>query len=546
MSNLNTVLNTSKTALLTAQEAISITSHNISNANTPGYTRQIAVTESNTPVAYGGLYFGTGVTLQRIERVYDGFQGSQLRNSNSALSMYDTEVGLLKNLESTLNDFGDTGLSAQIDDFFNSFQTIANDPSSYAERSVLLSNASVMTDSFNNIDSAISSGLEGMNAEIENLVTTVNGIASQIAGLNQQISTVEVAGVSANDLRDKRDVLLDDLSKIIDVQTVENDIGQTDVYVAGGISLVTGVKTVPLEVSVNEDSPAQYEVVSKGTVINERMTGGSLKGVLDAGTRYIDVRDDLNTMAASMTKEVNLAHRQGYGLDGSTGTDFFSSIPVSARSSAYNTGGAVISSAAVTDLSLVTLDDYEVRFSDAANYAIVNMGTGQVAATGLYASGSPITIDGISFTIADNTGAPKAGDTFMVSTTDNAASSFGVSLDDPNKVAASSTLAGIPGDNANAFALASLKDSNTINGSTFSEFYGRTVIDLGVAVSSATARATAERAVNEQLYTAKQSVSGVSIEEEAISLVKLQRAYEAAAQVMSTADRMLETLLNIR
>ncbi len=545
MSNLNSVLDIAKTALLTNQKAINVTSHNIANANTPGYTKQTAVIEAMDPVNYGGLYYGTGVTVSSIERVYDSFQATQIRSANSELSKYDSLGTHLSAVENVINDFSGEGLSSSIDKFFNSFSDLASSPATGAERSALLSNAGVLSDEFNNISSTVKQNISQINSGMSATVDRINTLGSQIAELNRQITTVEVAGTSANDLRDQRDNLLKELSSMADISTVENKDGKIDVYISGSF-LVAGVKVSPLSVAINPENPDVYNIMSNGMALNGRLTGGSLKGDLDGISYLKDTLSRLDYLAASLVKNVNLTHRSGYGLDGSTGVDFFSGPSVYTSSSSRNTGGAVIAGGTVSDLSQLTLDDYEVRFSGPSKYTIVDTNTNAVVSSGAYTSGSPITFDGLSFTITDNTGAPAAGDTFTVSATKNASQYIGVAITDGNKIAASSSSATLPGDNTNATALANLRNSVTTGGMSFSNYYNSIVTDVGTAVSEANSNKSAQQNVAQQLDQARQSTSGVSLEEEAISLIKLQRAYEAAAKVMSTASAMFDSLLSIR
>ncbi|MBI5902392.1 MAG: hypothetical protein HZB84_02780, partial [Deltaproteobacteria bacterium] len=300
------------------------------------------------------------------------------------------------------------------------------------------------------------------------------------------------------------------------------------------------------ETEVNNDNPNVLNIKSSGTVINSRITGGSLKGILDGAGYFQKAHDKLNLLAASLTKEMNVQHAAGYGLDGSTGLNFFSPQSIYSAPSSFNTGGAVISGNSITDFSQLTLDDYDVRFASPATYTIVNKGTGAVVASGAYASGSPITVDGISFTISDNSGAPAAGDSFTISVTKNAARDLSVAITDPNKIAAASTAAGVPGDNTNALAMVGLKNSQAVKGSTFQDYYNGIVTDIGVVANEASSNVEAGKRVAEQLQTARDSASGVSMEEEAVNLVRLQRAYQAAAKVVSTVDQMFDELFSIR
>lgn len=546
MATLSSVLDIAKTALLASEKALSVTSHNIANASTPGYSRQKAVLEPQKGIMYGGMFFGMGVTVADVVRVYDSFQGIQLRDSKSDMSRYQSFQELVSKLESKLNDFGGSGLSESINALFSAFQSVSTDPSSYGERSNLLSTASILAQRFNNIDASIRSDFGNINTEIESRVQEINSLASSIAGLNKEIANVEIAGISANDLRDTRDAALESLAQLVDVTTIEGDGGQVEVSVAGGYSLVSGFKSYELGAQANIDNPNIINITSNGKVINDYISGGSLKGLLDGAAYFEDVHDKLNLLAASFTKEINIQHSAGFGLDGSTGNNFFSPPSIYAASSSSNTGGAVIAGNSITDFTQLTLNDYEVRFSSPADYIIVNTGTNSVVASGAYTSGNPITIDGISFTITDFPGAPATGDKFTLSVTKDAAMDMSVALTDPNKVAASSTAAGVPGDNTNALALSSLKTAVTVNGSTFSDFYNGIITDIGVTSAEASSNLKASARVTEELQSARDATSGVSLEEEAVNLVKLQRAYQAAAKLMTTADQMMESLLNIR
>lgn len=545
MSSLNGVFNIAKSALMASQKALNVTSHNISNANTDGYTRQRAVLSTNDPATFGGLQFGTGVSVTAIARVYDSFQTVQLRSAVSLFSGYETAGRHLHALESILNDFDGSGLSSRLDDFFNAFQELAANPSSYGERSSLIARATVLADTMNSIDGAIRENVSGIRGSIEAKVSEINVIASEIAGLNQRISAIELSGMDANDLRDRRDILLEDLSSFVDVSVAENEHGQVDVFL-GGSFIVAGVKSAEMTAGTDPDSTDSFKLYLNGASIESRISGGGIKGDMDGYASFKDVHSRLNLLAASLVKEVNLQHSSGWGLDGSTGVDFFNPLPVSARSAGANQGGAVISGGAVTDPSQLTLDDYEIRFSGPGAYTVFNAAQNSIVATGAYTSGSTISFDGLSVTITDGLQPPAAGDKFMVSATENAAREFSVAVADPDAIAASSTSAGVPGDNTNAAALASLRDKASMGGATFGNFYARVVTDLGTSAGNAKARAEAQKVYVSELRAARESLSGVSIEEEAINLVRLQRAYEAAAKVMSTVDRMLETLLNIR
>ena len=194
-------------------------------------------------------------------------------------------------------------------------------------------------------------------------------------------------------------------------------------------------------------------------------------------TTLADAVDRIDLLSAAITKEINLQHQAGYGLDGSTGLDLFSSLtPVTGFKSA-NIGGAVIGGSSVIDLSATTLDDYEIRFTSPATFDIVNVTDGTTLSTGNpYTSGANIDFDGLRVVITDNSGPPQAGDVFTVSITEGASGTMSVAITDTDQIAAAAddptTVSG-PGDNGNALILATLKYNKVLNNGseTFDEFH---------------------------------------------------------------------------
>jgi flagellar hook-associated protein 1 FlgK len=546
--SLTGTLNIAKTALLASQKAIGVVSHNIANADTEGYSRQRSSFLSLATINVGGLLFGTGVEVSSVKRVYDAFQQAQLIDSYSQYARYQYKEATLNQIEYLLNDLGGTGLLDEIDDLFASFGDLSNNPSSYAERAVVLSRGEQLADGFRNVDTNIRSDLVDINQQMEALVFNVNTLSSQLASLNYEIAISEAGGqnADANDLRDKRDMVINDIARIIDINTLENDVGQIDVYLSGGGFLVTGVEVGVLTLSTNADYPIGYDLVSHGTVMNDKIVGGALKGLIEAADYNREVLGKLDLLAATIVRDVNVQNQAGYGLDSTTGNDFFSAPGVYTRANTTNSGGAQVTTSSVTNLAGLTFNDYEIRFADATNYVVVNITTNSVTATGSYTSGNAITFDGLSVTVTDNTGTPLAGDVYTISSTRDAARSISMGITDTDKIAASATLATLPGDNTNALALAALKDFSSISGNTFSEYYAQIVADIGIELNTAASNAEARERIVQQMEVQRASISGVSMEEEAVELIKLQRAYEAAAQLMRTVDEMYDTLLNIR
>jgi flagellar hook-associated protein 1 FlgK len=546
MGSLSATMNIAKTALLSTQKAISVTSHNIANAETEGYSRQRVVFSAKNALNFDGLLIGTGVTISQIDRVQDAFKLVQLRDAFSDESMYDTKADNLKQLEALVNDLDGGGLSSKIDTFFNAFHEISNAPSSYAERSVLLSSANILADGFNRMDSDLKADIYRINSQVSTIVEQLNALATQVANYNQQIAETENGASIAGDLRDQRDNVINKIAKIVDIRTLEGAEGQVDIFLGSGEYLVSGINTSQMATNYSDGYPTAFELVLGGSNVNSKITGGVLKGYVDASDQFHDTLEKVNLLSVSIVKEVNTLHLGGYGLDGTTTNNFFNTPNVYTKANTSNTGGTLLTASSVATIGSLTLNDYEVRFSSPTAYSIVNTSTNAVATSGTYTSGAAITFDGLSVTITDSTGAPVAGDIYSISVKTNAAYNMGVSITDTDKIAASSTSDGVPGNNVNALALAALKDTDTISSSTFREYYTSLITDVAIAVNDAVYNADAYELIAEQMLMAKESVTGVSVEEEAINLLRLQRSYEAAARVLRTVDSMFDEILNLR
>lgn len=546
-------LNIAKTALNAAQTAIKTTAHNVANANTPGYTRQRMNVSSGDPVLLGNIVVQSGVVVTGIERIYDSFLGSQIENATEDMGRYGTLNTALSHLEGIFNDVQGMGLGPVLDDFFSSLQNVANDPASVPLRTVLLSKVQSLEDRINSLDSRLRGEIGNIESQIRGEVTDINSLATRIASLNGKVQDLEASGQTANDLRDQREVLLKELAEKINTTVLEESNGSVTVLAAGGSPIVAGSLTISLSVSADSDNHGYYDIQFGSVDISSRITSGNLKGLVEArDSNFQDALNRLNTMTASITKEFNVIHYAGYGLDSTTSNDLFNALTTTSTAKSINTGTATIASNAISAAtrSSLTLENYEIQFTSTTLYNVVNVTDGTTLVTGAtYATGVAIpTFDGISVTITDGTGTPQAGDVFTVNTTENAARNFGVSLTDVNKFAAATSIATLPGSNANALNMINLEDSKVLSNSafTFSSYYASLVSSIGVATSAAGTNDAAQSRILEELNAYRESISGVSLDEEAANLIRYQHAYQAAARILSIVDEMLETIINLR
>jgi flagellar hook-associated protein 1 FlgK len=528
-----------KSTIFASQAALSVTSNNIANVNTPGFSRREALFAVASPVVLSGNLLGNGVTVSGIKRYYDSFVQTQLWGQYQNYGKSYALDQALSQVEQVFNEAKSIGLAAPLTDFFNAWQEVATNPEGFAERGVLLQKANSLVLAAKQMQLGITDTLKNMNESIDTMVERVNAIASEIAAINSKIVQIEAGSQTegSNDLRDQRDTLLNELSNLVDFNSYEDKNGSITVTV-GMRNLVSGVTTNNLSTKTNEDG--DKELYLDGINITENVQKGQLGG-------FFSVRDNIRTnslnglqrLIASLIKETNILHRAGYGLDGTTGNDFFTPLQLSTRD--FSSGADM--TAAITDPAQLTLDEYNIQF-DAANYYVYNKQTGALVTSGAYSSGNPISFDGIELII---TGAVTSNDEFTVSPLTDVIKNFEVAITDQQKIAAASLDTKLPGDNSNALLIAQLSQNAITNlgGATFSSYYGGLVSTIGLLSKAASDSLTFDDNLLSELNNKRESLSGVSLDEEAANLIKFQRSFEAGAKMIQVTDELLQTLLNI-
>ncbi|RJQ13381.1 MAG: flagellar hook-associated protein FlgK [Nitrospiraceae bacterium] len=531
-----------RSALFASQAALNVVSNNIANVNTPGYSRQEVVLQLSNPVQVNGDFIGRGVNVADIKRHYDKFLHLQIIGQNQSFGRSFALDQGLSQIEQIFNEARGLGLAGPLDGFFNAWQEVATNPEGQAQRSILLEKAKALVQTAKQMEGDITDTIEDINEEIENIVTDINALTSQIADLNDKIVQLE-AGFGtekASYIRDQRDQRLNELAELMNYTWYEEDNGAVNILV-GGKSLVTSQGNIELSTSV--DSEGDTTVTYNGSDVSSIFTKGRLGG-------FIDVRDDirenplisLRRLIASLTNELNALHSSGYGLDSSTGNDFFSALQIYTRD--YSSG-AYISSAVVADSDDITLDEYDINFTDASTYDIVNHTTGETVASGqTYSAGSTITIEGIDVVID---GSPAAGDSFFVSPLTGVIEDFEVEITDTGKIAAASSDLALPGDNTKALEIYQLYQTGVsgLGDATFESYYRGIVSNVGVTSKAASDGLNFDDNMLFELQKKREEASGVSIDEEATNLIRYQRAFEAGARILKMTDELLETLINL-
>ena len=560
MTDIYGVMSLAGNALLAHQKAINVTGNNIANVNTPGYSRQKLLLETREPVQSSIGLMGNGVEADSVERMYDRFLGVQINSESETLGRWAARKEGLGLAEIIFDESGEFGLSQSLNAFWSSWQNLANDPSGYNERVVLQAKSEVMTGNFNRLYADLQNARQGFDTSIEGAVADINRMSQQIAELNQKIMEVEASGATtANDYRDRRDMVLKELAGLIDINSFEDNTGRVTVSVGSGQTLVESNSSRSLTTQVNGFGFKDVAWVGlDGTTVNitDDITNGKLDGWLQA--RDVDIRGylrQLDVLAESLTEQVNNLHQNGWGLDGSTGNDFFTGIAAASGNldslltidampggtgniSVTIVGGGTAGSETVTTDPVT--GDIQIAIEDGVS-------TGNDIALALQAH------SGISSVGATAPGAAwdlSAGTNTTVLWGGSSAEAIQVNsaiTTNLDLIAASETSAGVPGNNGQAIAVLNLQHSLTMNNnsSTFEDYYNSLVSKVGGDMQNADAYFNHQTDMVVQLENRRESISGVSLDEEMINLVKFQTAYDAAAKLITTADELLQTVLNM-
>ncbi len=334
MSGIFSTIDTATRALGVVQRGIGVTGHNIANVETPGYSRQRQVLSAEIPSATAIGVRGLGVRQLTIERVTDAFIQNQLMRQSSSLGASEAQASGLAALEQILNEQQGEGISAALNDFYDALSDLSTSPTPGApsERQAVLSAAQRVIDNLSSADTRVRSLMRSTDSSIEVSVENVNRITAEIHELNHAIMEQEVVA-PANDLRDRRELLLQELAREVDIQTNENDSGVIGVSLAGGPSLVTEgsvrqLNAVPDPTNPFDPTLVRIEHVSGAVVtdVTADIGGGNIGGLLRLRDNSLaSAVRALDTLAYNLGESVNAVHQTGLGLDGLAG-DFFAPL----------------------------------------------------------------------------------------------------------------------------------------------------------------------------------------------------------------------------
>lgn len=546
MAGISHLFNIARSGIQAHQQGLATTAHNLTNINTKGFSRQEVVLESKRPVE--GVV-GSGVEVGQIRRNVDTFLEKQMTAVTEELGALTSRNDFLIQTDGLFTETENSGLSFALTEFFNGVRDVATNPESAIHRNVLLAKGSSLSDQFVGLAQSLNQIRLDADGEITRHVETINGLALRIASLNDEIFKAESNGQEALDLRDQRGLLINEMAELVDIEQVDlrDGIG----IMVGGQLLVGGNHANALATTPDGDNPPMNDVAfvrSDGNLsgITDKLRGGKIGGLLTLrDTDIVAFQDRVDRLAGFLISEFNQQHEAGYGLDGTTSNSFFSALaPDAPLASDQNTGTAVGTSVAIADPTLLTFHNYEIRFTGAAAYSVVDVTSGATVTSGGYTSGGTINFDGLDAVI---TGAAAAGDVFSLSAHQGAAQRFGVSLSDTDKIAAAASAATAPGGNQNALALVGIHTSRhtELGNVTFNDYHTITIGNIGSLARESGVALQSKQLEMDQVAQLRESVSGVSLDEELTNLLSFQRAFQASARLITVADELLQTILTM-
>lgn len=441
---MSSLLSIGKSGLLAAQVGLSTTGNNITNANTAGYNRQVAI-QGDTGTQYQGFgYVGSGTEIQAVRRYYDNFLATSLRNAESnqaSLDAYSSQIGQIDNL------LADTtaGLSPALQDFFNGVQNATASPASADARQSMLSNAESLASRFQGMSARLNEIAFGVNNQIKSNVGEINAYAQQIADINLTIAGLTTSTAEPNDLLDKRDQMLTELNKLVKVTVVPGDNNMLNVSFGTGQPLVVASKAFQLGTST---SPTDVSRVTIGYATasgafselpDQVFTGGQLGGLMEFRNGAMDrAQNSLGQIAAGLVTAFNSQHVLGQDENGALGQNFFNPIQAYVGTSTRNSQASTAEvKAVVTDAGALTASDYSVDY-DGTNFNVTRKSDGKITQINPFPQTTPQVIDGVAYSI---TGTPQQNDNFLVRPTYNAATDFSVAIKDRDKIALAAPIA---------------------------------------------------------------------------------------------------------
>jgi len=507
-------LQIARTGLVASQKALDITSHNIANANTEGYTRQRLDFSSRQGVTSNKITIGSGVDIDKLTQIRDEYLDYQFRGENSVKNELETKSETTTYIENIFGEPSDHGINQSLSDFFVSMEELTNNAQESSYRETVVQNAVKLTDSIRTVATELTEYQKEINGVIDMSVDQVNSILERVHDLNKTIYNYELKGTQANDLRDERNLLIDELSEYVNIESFEDSTGKLVVN-AAGTSVVNGTHVKYMEVkSDTELNPYTEEhdnvVYWEGTTSEVKPQSGKLKALLDTrdgesqenqGIPYY--LDQLNILAKGMIEKFNEINADGAGYtipygdnDSRTGINFFENI-------------------------FLGMTEGDASYIETEKTAALNL----KVSTELLESGYNIALSSQDLEDGNlNWGNSENGIRFL-------------ELRDKTDMTVKYGLNPDPNDDTYT--------DNDKSVANLERFYQKTISDMAINKNYFDSRMRSQQELTNFIEGEKLAVSEVSIDEEMINMVQYQQSYNAAAKVITVTDEMMDTLINM-
>ncbi|MDY5717662.1 MAG: flagellar hook-associated protein FlgK [Selenomonas sp.] len=567
-------LNTMVRGVFSNQLSLDTVGHNITNASTEGYSRQsvnLAATRGqNVSSLYGDVIVGTGVDSVSIQRARNIYADKQFWSETAQQQYYKTCQTNYDKVEAIFNDSDKTGILNSMEEFYKAWQDLSANASTDSNRVAVIEKGNVFTDKLKTATQQMQSQINAQYDDMSSTLTKINDITNQLTKLNQNIMSTEATGASANDLRDKRDLLVDELSGYMNLNVYEDDNGMYTV-VSNGVSMVNGINRLTLEMSTPIANSTyginDYSIQIKESGIAYIPTDGSLKAQLDTIAEDKSYIDKMADMAGFMLTTFNNMHQQGAGIDGSDsslgtadgptfGINFFGDNNTvytwdSDTHSVVATemqNGTVKRSLDYTESTAngVTTRRPSVKIDGTVaaktNLDGVNIINALSINTAIAATGGTSLIAARSFTVTQNTDANGAYlDTYSVTANGPKDGTNAVNMSSLFNLEKSNvkTTADI---SFNGTAISN--DKRAIDNISLNAYYNSMMSQLGSDSESVDDKADAQDDLINQIVSWRSSTSGVDWNEELTNMIMFQQGYSACSRCLTTMDEMLDKLIN--
>ncbi|WP_276895590.1 flagellar hook-associated protein FlgK [Frischella perrara] len=543
----NSLINTGISGLNAAQNMLNVISNNISNAHTTGYNRQQIILSQANSTHSGKGFTGNGVKVNAVNRAYNQFIVDQLRQAQSHAGSVNAYYGELSKIDNLFSN-KESSLSSQINDLFSNLNKLSSNAADPAGRQTVMSSLESLVSQFNKTEINLKNQINNVNNELAKNVDKINSYTQQIAELNQKIARLQniSGGHEPNDLLDQRDQLVSELNEIIGVNVTEQN-GQYNLSLMNGLNLVQGSNVSLLSVQPSSADPSLFSIIythnsgATQELTSQNINSGSLHGLLTFRDGPLnESRNQLGLIALNLADRFNEVNCSGVDIQGNPGEKLFDFAKPTTIANNKNQGQATID-AIYNKVTDVKASDYEITFIG-GEWIVTRLSDNQQIIT--ETKDGQLIFDGLTISI---NGTPVEGDSFILKPVAEIASSLKMATKDPNKIAS-----GIAdnengaGDNRNIAKLLDIQNEKLVNNNmTLSNAYASLVSYIGSETQSAKTSASASNNIVNQINEQNQSISGVNIEEEYITMQVYMQYYQANAKIIDAATTIFDTILGL-